>query len=175
MSFHHEDKYDSFGGVARAYQQADANKPALGEKTWGHRVLLGLSVSMIVAALVVIAVCAVKLLGIGSLELADAITMFTYAIAYVGLIASALALPPAIIGILVSRKPQLALLGVVAAIVALVLAVCIFAYLFFVAQGTLFVSLLCAVALAVVPVVYLLCSLKIYRSNHAPVRGRHST
>lgn len=162
---HTEDKYDTYGGVARSYQGGGEASRMPFEKTWGHRILLGLSISMLVAALVVIVVCAVGLAGMGSLVGAVATATVQYMLYLLGLVASALVVPPAILGIVTARKPQLVLVAVGAAVFALVLVAAFFVYALAVLQAALFAALLYAVLLALVPVIYLVCALKIWRSG----------
>lgn len=162
---HSQDKHDVYGGVARSYQVRDETSRVPFEKTWGHRVLLGLSISMTVAALIVAVACAVGLMGIGSLVGTAVTTTLRYMLYMVGLVASLLTLPPAVVGMVAARKPGAAPVAVGAAVLALVLVAAFFVYALAVLQAALFAAVLYAVVLALIPAIYLVCALKVLRSN----------
>ena len=126
------------------------------EKTWGHRVLAGLGVAMIVVALVLIAFCIVQLIRVADVAALvpdiGALGLYLYGTALVCGIAL---VPPAIIAIYVAKHP---------ARVTLALVVAFFGYAMVVTPQYVVTALLYALALAILPVVYLVAALKIKRS-----------
>lgn len=135
------------------------------EKTWGHRVLAGLGVAMIVIAIVLIAYCVVQIVRVADIvEVFPMYSMVLYL--YVSVLIGGVALiPPACIAIYVAKHPAKATIAVIAAIVALVLVALFLGYWLVVDPQSWVMVLLYSVLLAIVPVIYLLAALKIKRSQ----------
>ncbi len=133
------------------------------EKTWGHRVLMGVSICMFVAGLVLGIYCAVSLGNV--YPLADANLAYAMASAFytVGLVLAVGMFPPAVLGVYAATHPKAATAAAVMGVIGLVLVGAFVAYAISI-QGQLFSIVLYAVVLAVLPLVYLLSALKIRRS-----------
>ena len=135
------------------------------EKTWGHRVLAGLGVAMLVIALVLIAFCIVQLIRVADIATLmpdiGVLGMYLYGTA----LACGIALiPPAVIAIYVAKHPNRVMVAIVMAIVALVLVVAFLGYALAVTPQYVVTALFYALALAILPIVYLIAALKIKRS-----------
>ncbi len=135
------------------------------EKTWGHRVLAGLGVAMLVIALILIAFCIVQLIRVADVAALmpdiGVLGMYLYGTA----LACGIALiPPAIVAIYVAKHPSKVMVAIVMAIIALVLVVAFLGYALAVTPQYVVTALLYALALAILPVVYLIAALKIKRS-----------
>ena len=122
------------------------------EKTWGHRVLAGLGVAMLVIAIILIAFCIVQLIRV-----ADVAALMPD----IGLLGAYLY---AVIAIYVAKHPSKVMIAVVMAIIALVLVVAFLGYALAMTPQYVVTALLYALALAILPVVYLIAALKIKRS-----------
>lgn len=133
------------------------------EKTWGHRLLMGLSVCMFVAGLVLAIYCGMRIHSISSLLELNAVYQMAYALYCTGLVLGIGMIPPSILGVYTATHPKAALVAIVAAVIALVLVVAFVAYAFTLG-GQVFSIALFALLFAVVPVAYLVCALKIKRS-----------
>ncbi len=134
------------------------------EKTWGHRLLMGLSVCMFVAGLVLAIYCGVRLHSIQEVLTQNIAYSYAYAFYLAGLVIGVAIIPPSILGVFVATHPKAALAAVVAAVLALVIIIVFVAYSASIG-GQAFSIALYAVLFAIVPVVYLACSLKIKRSQ----------
>ena len=115
------------------------------EKTWGHRVLAGLGVAMLVIAIILIAFCIVQLIRVADVAALMPDIGLLGAYLYGTALACGVALiPPAVI--------------------ALVLVVAFLGYALAMTPQYVVTALLYALALAILPVVYLIAALKIKRS-----------
>lgn len=133
------------------------------EKTWGHRLLMGVSLCMFVAGLVVAIYCGVSLANVyplADLSLTHAMASAFYT---VGLVLGVAMFPPAVLGVYTATHPKTATAAAAMAVLGLVLVVAFVVYALSI-QGQLFSIVLYAVLLAVLPVVYLVSALKIRRS-----------
>ena len=135
------------------------------EKTWGHRLLAGVGVAMLVVALVLIIYCALQLGKVSGLSgIADYLVTFGYLLYGFGLAAGIAVVPPAIVGIYVAKHPKRAGIAVAFAVVGLVLVGCFVVYAVVVGVTNLVSVFLYALLFAVLPVLYLIAALKIGRS-----------
>lgn len=138
------------------------------EKTWGHRLLAGVSAVMLVIAAVLIIYCISQLISVSDLTgIADFVVTVGYMLYGTGLVAGVLLVPPAIVGIYVAKHPRRVVAAIVLAVIALVLDIAFVVYAFSMAAGNATTILLYALLLAIVPVVYLIAALKIRSSNAA--------
>ena len=133
------------------------------EKTWGHRVLLGLSACMFVAGAVVAIYCGVRLSSVSALVGENAGYAMAYALYVVGLLLGAGMIPPAILGVFTATHPKTAAAAIAAAVIALLLDAAFVVYAV-VIGGQAFSIAMYAVLLAVIPVIYLACAAKIKAS-----------
>ncbi|MGN0073662.1 MAG: hypothetical protein ACI36W_07730 [Coriobacteriales bacterium] len=133
------------------------------EKTWGHRVLMGVSVCMFVAGLVVAIYCGFSLGNV--YPMADYSLTHAMAAAFytVGLVLGIAMFPPAVLGVYTATHPKTATAAVVMAVVGLLFVAAFVIYAISI-QGQLFSIVLYAVLLAALPVIYLVSALKIRRS-----------
>ncbi|MGI6031834.1 MAG: hypothetical protein ACOX69_00210 [Coriobacteriales bacterium] len=135
------------------------------EKTWGHRMLAGVSVAILVCVALVIVYCALQIGKVSALSgVADQLMYLGYF--FYGLLIglSVASIVPGVVGIYVAKHPKRAMVAIVFAIIALVLDVLFIAYA--VASGvTNYVSLaLYALLFAILPVLYLIAAVKVKRS-----------
>ena len=94
------------------------------EKTWGHRVLAGLGVAMLVIAIILIAFCIVQLIRVADVAALMPDIGLLGAYLYGTALACGIALiPPAVIAIYVAKHPSKVMIAIVMAIIALVLVV----------------------------------------------------
>lgn len=135
------------------------------EKTWGHRVLAGISVAMIAIAVILIAFCIVQIVRISDVLDVLPLAAFNMYLYVGGLIAGIVLIPPACIGIYVAKHPKKAMLAIAIAIVALVLVVLFFCYAMSVTPAFLVTAILYSALLAIIPIIYLIAALKIKRSS----------
>lgn len=135
------------------------------EKTWGHRLLAGLGVAMIVVAIVLAAYCIVQIVRVSEIiEIFPIYTMMLYL--YITVLVGAFVLiPPACVGIYVAKHPKKATVAIVMAIIALCLVVLFFVYSLTVAPEGWASLLLYSLLLALLPTIYLIAALKIKRSQ----------
>lgn len=135
------------------------------EKTWGHRVLAGLGVAMLVIAIILIAFCIVQLIRVADVAALMPDIGLLGAYLYGTALACGIALiPPAVIAIYVAKHPSKVMIAIVMAIIALVLVVAFLGYALAMTPQYVVTALLYALALAILPVVYLIAALKIKRS-----------
>lgn len=138
------------------------------EKTWGHRLLAGICAAMLVIAAVLIVYCISQLISVSDLTgIADFVVTVGYMLYGTGLVAGIVLVPPALVGIYVAKHPKYVTVAIVLAIIALALDVAFVIYAFAVVASNAPTILLYALLLAIVPVVYLVASLKIRSSNAA--------
>lgn len=135
------------------------------EKTWGHRVLAGLGVTMIVIAIILIAFCIIQLIRVADVAaLVPDIGMLGMYLYGTALVCGIALIPPAIIAIYAAKHPSKVMIAVVMAIIALALVVAFLGYALAVTPQYVVTALLYALALAILPVIYLVAALKIKRS-----------
>lgn len=134
------------------------------EKTWGHRLLAGLGVAMIVIAIVLVAFCIVQIIRVWDVvEILPMYSMLLYM--YIGVLVASLALvPPACIAIYVAKHPERVYVAIGMAILALVLVVGIFICLVLTVPEAWIQAMLYSLLLAILPIIYLIAALKIKRS-----------
>lgn len=135
------------------------------EKTWGHRLLAGLGVAMLVIAAILVIFCIIELFKIADIAIA-APGLGTWG-AYLygtGLACGIAVIPPAIIAIYVAKHPDKVIVAIVAAIVALTAAAAFFGFALVTTPQFVITAVLYTLLLAALPVVYLIAALKIKRS-----------
>lgn len=154
-----------FGKIEREHEEygvGTGENLKVFEKTWGHRVLMGLSVCMFVAGLVLAIYCGMRLHSISSVMGQNAGYAMAYALYLTGLVLGAAMVPPSILGVFTATHPKAANFAVAAAIVAFVIIIVFAVYSAFIG-GHPFSIALYVVLLAIAPVLYLVCALKIKR------------
>ena len=135
------------------------------EKTWGHRLLAGLSVGMLVAALVFVVFCAWNLYGLASsLGVQGMHATFGFVLYTAGIAAGVVVIPPALLGVYVAKHPQAVLAAIVAPLVAFALLVGFVLYASTVPGAQLFSVALFTGVGAVFPLLYLVAAVQIRRS-----------
>lgn len=152
------------GEKAAAALTDDRDNPDLlvFEKTWGHRLLAGMGVVMIVLGLVLVVYFASRIPSVSVYaDVADWLVTMGYVLYGVGIAAGAAIIPPAILAIYVAKRPQHANLAIAAAVVALVLVVAFICYAVATQAGSVLTILLYAAILAIAPVVYLVAAVKV--------------
>ena len=146
------------------------------EKTWGHRLLAGLGFVMLIAAVVLVVYFAMQISKVQVYaEVADWLVTMGYVVYGIGLAAGVLLVPPGILAVLVAKRPWHARLAVAVGVFGLLLVAVFVALAFALEAGSATTIVLMAVLLAVAPVVYLVASVKVLRSNggqYAPAKRR---
>ena len=158
---------NEYGKIEREhsrYGDTDARPLKVFEKTWGHRLLMGLSICMFVAALVLIIYCGMRLANLSGVGVDDTVLTFGMMLYSIGLVGGIAIVPPAVLGVVVASHPNLNIAAIVAAIIALVL-VAAFVIYAVVLGGQVFSVVLYTVLLAILPIVYLIAAIKIRGSN----------
>lgn len=135
------------------------------EKTWGHRMLAGVSVAMLIAAFVFAVYCGWRLIELANTLGSQSMSVtFGFVLYTTGFILGVLLVPPAILGIHVAKHPKLAVAAIVAAVFALLLLAGFVAYALTLPNVQAFSVLLYACVGAILPILYLLAAIKIKRS-----------
>lgn len=133
------------------------------EKTWGHRLLMGLSVCMFAAGIVLLIYCGMRLHSIQEVMSSNAAYSYAYAFYLAGIVLGVAIIPPSILGVFTATHPKAAVAAIAAAIIALLLVLVFVVYSASIG-GQVFSIVLYALLFGVVPVAYLVCALKIKRS-----------
>lgn len=136
------------------------------EKTWGHRLLAGLGVAMIVIAAVLIVYSVIQLAkALNVMALAPEVgTLGVYL--YGTWLASAIVIiAPAIVAIYVAKHPDKVTAAIVLAVLGIAAALAFFVFAVTTAPQFVLQAVLYTLLLAVFPVVYLIAALKIRRSH----------
>jgi hypothetical protein len=135
------------------------------EKTWGHRLLAGLGVVMLVIAAILIVFCIIELFKVADVAIvAPNLGVWGAYLYGTGFACGILIIPPAIIAIYVAKHPGKVTVAIVAAIVAIVAAVAFFGFALTTTPQYVITALLYTLLLAALPVLYLVAALKIKRS-----------
>lgn len=134
------------------------------EKTWGHRVLAGIGVTMIVVAFVLVVFCIIQIVRI--VDIIDILPIYALRLyMYIAVIIGGVALvPPGCIAIYVAKHPKKVAIAIAAAIVGIALIVLFLAYVLFASPQLIVAALAYSVLFAIIPVIYLVAALKIKRS-----------
>lgn len=136
------------------------------EKTWGHRMLAGLGVAMLVIALVLAVYSVVQLVRVADIaSILPEPGMFGMIFWGIVLACAIALIPPAGVAIYVAKNPRNVAVAIILAIVALVLVVVFFAFAVASAPHYFMPALLYALLFALFPVLYLIAALKIKSSN----------
>lgn len=162
-----DETYKAYGEVERGhseYGRGTGEDLKVFEKSWGHRVLMGLSVCMFVGGLILAIYCGMRVANIASIASVNANLALAYALYVVGLVAGIVVIPPAILGVYVATHPKLAIAAIVAGVVGL-LCVLVFAIYSAAVGGQPFSIVLYCVVMALAPLIYLLSALKIKSSG----------
>ena len=155
-----------FGKIERSHEEfgvGTGENLKVFEKTWGHRVLMGLSICMFVGGLIVAIYCGMRLHSITSVMGDNVGYALAFALYCTGLVLGIGVIPPAILGVFTATHPKTVNFAIGASIVALVLVAAFVAYSLFIG-GQLFSTALYALLLVIAPILYLVCALKIKRS-----------
>lgn len=162
-----DETYKAYGEVERGHSEygcGTGEDLKVFEKSWGHRVLMGLSVCMFVGGLILAIYCGMRVANISSIASLNANLALAYVLYVVGLVAGIVVIPPAILGVYVATHPKVVVASVVAGIVGLL---CVLAFAVYSAAmgATLFSIVLYCVAMALAPALYLVSALKIKSLN----------
>lgn len=134
------------------------------EKTWGHRLLAGVSVSMLAIGCVIVLLCVMMIMGLLGSGSPGVLGNFIAMLFAIGAVLGFALVPPAILGIHVAKHPQRANIAIAAAAIAFVLIV---SYVVFSLTATAWqpfsVGMYALVASAL-PLVYLVAAIKVKRS-----------
>lgn len=135
------------------------------EKTWGHRLLAGIGIAMLVIAIVLTVFCIVQLMRLMNIAaLAPGVgTMGLYFFG-TGLAAGILLIIPAAVAIYVAKRPAKVNAAIVMAVLGIVVALAFFGYAVSTAPQFILQAVLYTLLFALFPIVYLIAALKIKRS-----------
>lgn len=158
---------DEFGGIERnhsEYGEGTGENLKVFEKTWGHRVLMGLSICMFVGGLILAIYCGMRVSSIASVASENASLALAFALYAVGLAAGVLVIPPAILGVFTATHPKCIVASVAAGVIGLL---CVVAFIIYAAVegGQAFSITLYAVVMAIAPLLYLVSSIKVMKSK----------
>lgn len=135
------------------------------EKTWGHRLLAGLGVAMIVIAIVLVIYCIIQLTKVAEVSAISpdlgTLGMYLYG---TGLVSGLVIVVPAIVAIYVAKHPDKVTAAIVMAALGIAAALAFFGYAVTTAPQYIVQAILYTLLLALFPVVYLIAALKIKRS-----------
>lgn len=162
-----EEYSTAYGDIERAhseYGRGQGEDLKVFEKTWGHRVLMGLSVCMFVGGLILAIYCGMRVTNIASVASESANLALAFALYTVGLVAGIVVIPPAILGVYTATHPKYIMASVVAGIIGL-LCVAAFAVYAAIMGGQAFSIVLYCVVMVLAPALYLVCALKIKSSR----------
>ena len=136
------------------------------EKTWGHRLLAGIGVAMLVVAVVLIAYCVVQLVRIMNvMSVAPGVGTLGMYLFGTGLAVGIIIIVPAVVGIYVAKRPAKVTAAIIMAALGIVAALAFFGYAVATAPQFLLQAVLYTLLFALFPVVYLIAALKIKRSQ----------
>ncbi len=132
------------------------------ERSWGHRLLAGVGFAMLVVGLILCIYCAVQLFNLSSWAGdVESIMTLGYVMYGVGLVAGIVIIPPALVGIYVAKHPEYSGVSIGLAIFGLVLVGAFVVYALAIGTSNVISVVLYALLFAVLPVLYLVASLKI--------------
>lgn len=136
------------------------------EKTWGHRLLAGLGVAMVVIAAILVVYSIIQLFKLSDV-MAIAPDVGTLGVFLYGtwLVAGIVIIAPAVVGIYVAKHPDKVNAALVMAALGIAAAFAFFAYAVISAPQFLLQAVLYTALLAVLPIVYLVAALKIKRAQ----------
>lgn len=159
-----------YGDIAKSYKNGKHSKESLKEfeKTWGHRFLLGICIAMLVIAVLLIVYCFIALAGIAKKydpETTQVIVSIASAFYTTGIIGAILMIPPAIVGIIVSKHPRRVVFAYIFAGIALLLIILMVIYVIALHSFRPLTLILYAVLFLILPVSYLVAAIKIGKSN----------
>lgn len=136
------------------------------EKTWGHRLLAGLGVAMIVISIVLSAYIIVQIVRIYDYVMLLPELYSVYLYVYITFLVATLALIlPACVAIYVAKHPKKVRIAIALAGFALLLIVAFFVCLIVLRPSLWITALLYSLLLLILPVIYLIAALKIQRSQ----------
>lgn len=130
------------------------------EKTWGHRVLMGLSVCMFAAGIVLAIYCGLRIGSISDYVQLSVNFQLAYAFYCAGLAIGLGMIPPAILGVYTATHPKMAIVAIIAAVIALALIIAFVVYAVSIG-GQIFSIAMFSVLFAIMPVLYLASAVKI--------------
>ena len=134
------------------------------EKTWGHRLLAGLGVAMIVIAIVLVVYCIIQLTKVAEVSAISpnvgTLGMYLYG---TGLVSGLVIIAPAVVAIYVAKHPDKVTAAIVMAVLGIIVALVFFGYAVTSAPQYVIQAILYTLLLALFPVVYLIAALKIKR------------
>ena len=157
---------DEYGAIERGHENhgtGQGENLKVFEKTWGHRLLMGLSICMFVGGVILTIYCGMRLYGVSALVEGNSGYAIAFAIYLTGLIMGIAVIIPAIFGVFAASHPRFATAAIAAAILALAIDIAFVVYAATIG-GQAFSIALYAVLLAIAPVLYLVAAAKIKRS-----------
>lgn len=150
------------------------------EKTWGHRLLAGCGFALFVVAGILIIYCALQIPSVMNFadtmgEYGQTIVTLGYVLYVTGIVAGVLVIPPAILAVYVATHPKRAPWAIGASLVAIVLVLLYVVYALSVGAAPVLNIALFSGLFALMPLVYLLASVKVFRSTRPEQpQGKHS-
>ena len=159
-----------YGYVANKYIKSDDENYTLKvfEKTWGHRVLIGISVCMLALAFLIALFCVLCLLGVFGLNRNETLPYIVHRAANVlytmGIVGAILMTIPALFGIYVTKYPAKNMISIVLGILG-ILGVFLFIFWACVLHNSSWFSIsMYSLVMLIFPVIYLIAALKVRRA-----------
>ncbi len=138
------------------------------ESNWGHRLLLGISILLAVASLLILVYCIIQYFSAATVDI-DGVTYDAASIYRplytLGIVGGILGLPPAAVGIYISRRPKHGIIAFGAAVIAIAIVVAVAVIALFMLGASVFMTLQICIGLIILPVAYLVASIKIVLSS----------
>ena len=135
------------------------------EASWGHRMLLGLSIALILLAIIFVIYCVMRLIAATSAQdyaILAQFSKFVYFYYGCGIVAGLALLPPAIIGICVAKSGKHTILVCIAPIIAIALALILLGGRLIWGTADIWASIWQAAVMLILPVAYLVAGLKVH-------------
>ena len=135
------------------------------EASWGHRMLLGLSIALILLAIIFVIYCVMRLIAAISAQdyaILAQFSKFVYFYYGCGIVAGLALLPPAIIGICVAKSGKHTILVCIAPIIAIALALILLGGRLIWGTADIWASIWQAAVMLILPVAYLVAGLKVH-------------
>ena len=135
------------------------------EKTWGHRLLAGVCVAMLVVAFVFVAYCVYGLASMSALGLENLRFTYGYSLYTTGIVTGVMLIPPAVLGIYVAKHPKWATLTLAAAVFAVAILIGIAVYASTLPGINMLPLMLYLGVASVFPIIYFVAALKVKHSQ----------
>ncbi len=136
------------------------------EASWGHRMLLGVSIALIVLAIILVIYCVMRLVSVMSQPqdyfVTEQFSKFVYFYYGCGTVAGLALIPPAIIGIAVAKSGKHTILACIAPAIAAFLALALLGARLAWGSADIWASIWQAAVMLILPIAYFIPALKVH-------------